>query len=301
MIMQDYLARLEFEKDGTVICEHLSDHLINVATCCYKVVSTEPFRRALANLLASLGHVSGSEAIEVARTLAFMSGFLHDIGKIAYQLDRKVDELCKEDKRRRSLSFRGHELISALMTSHFIQRKALQHLDRVDVAVSTVIVRSVLLHHQGLRGITALSMQKHLDFALPRLNVLVKSEPKVKDYVSKLIEKAIGLTQEVIESVSVIDTLRSFNEHIQDLNFRDILIAPQRILLDHIERASRYGEINRLITGALMIADNYVTYMSVQGRGSSKYVREIAVYVGKTLRMKADECLCVKSECKICA
>lgn len=233
--------------EGPSCAEPLSDHLANVA---------EKARR-LAERLAK-GHGEYAE----------LAAALHDLGKALHNVLHQG---------RRPLSFPYHEVLSAAVAGYYLWN------DGRDPAEIVKIVRPVLLHHQGLRGVSAATYSE----GLASISIWM-DELRQRGSLGQLINGMRNVLNNVAGrlSPSAAKTLRDI-----------ALKLSEKWLVKAVESASTLmprwasppdlatARVARHITAAVMVADNCVARDALRhcGNSASRYVEDVEYLCTKTL------------------
>lgn len=207
--------------------EELIPHLSNVGKIAYK-------------LSLRLNNILNEDLSQSA----FFAGIFHDCFKVAFQpIDIHTYGL-KHSK----LTFPHHEVMSSVFLANYIVRKFDLNLSDKDAKRA---VKSILLHHQGLRVITLDNFWKGYNYVL---NVI---EERSASYVLSKINEILRHF-----NLPVIDTLEKFIEF--------------RTLEEFIHSGDEY---DRFLTGILMVADNYVVSQCLSKPKDRILLEEIIEYV----------------------
>lgn len=156
---------------------------------------------------------------------AKIAGYLHDIFKVVYNLYfGDPNKRCGEDPEFK-LRFWHHEVLSAVYLANLFTRVNLN----LTVNDMKAAVKAVLLHHQGLRRIT--------------YEEFFKGYENIMDVVRRVgVNKVLNEVDKILNQLNI-------NVKSDDLMLR----------FETIYEFLKGGQIeDRIITGTLMIADNYV-------------------------------------------
>ena len=194
--------------------EPLVDHLINVANTAREIVK-------------KLGRDDLADA-------AYYAGLLHDVGKALFQ--NCVGE---------SLTFPHHEIIGAALAYVLYERR---------VSYYRLVVRPVLLHHQGLRGV---------DIEKWRIRRELTDREQVLKSLENLINEAEGKSDDLVDVL---------NEGVRHVGRVVELGERWRSLFIEVDRYE-----TRIVSGALMLADNYVVARAT----GSAYVEDVKRFVDR--------------------
>jgi len=167
---------------------------------------------------------------------AIIAGHFHDLFKVVYQPEN-IKEFCKQNKR---LTFRYHEIASAVFLANYTLKVDDEKDEKMnifkDVNEDQIrrAVKAVLFHHQGLRAITLKSFWEGFNDILKKIN-------KQKDRVEKMVNRV--LSELGYKAVSNIHDY---------LDFRTL----EGMLIEG-------NEYDRLLSGILIVADNYSALKSL--------------------------------------
>ena len=167
---------------------------------------------------------------------AIIAGHFHDLFKVVYQPEN-IKEFCKQNKR---LTFRYHEIASAVFLANYTLKVDDEKDEKMnifkDVNEDQIrrAVKAVLFHHQGLRAITLKSFWEGFNDILKKIN-------KQKDRVEKMVNRV--LSELGYKAVSNIHDY---------LDFRTL----EGMLI-------KGNEYDRLLSGILIVADNYSALKSL--------------------------------------
>jgi len=178
---------------------------------------------------------------------AYLAGLLHDVGKALYQY-----MACKHGEK---LAFPGHEIAGALIAA-----SATRHQ----------LIRPILLHHQGLRGI------RMPDYVI---QIFVEKFNRNLHLLEKLIGELDELTKYDVRPDEAMKELRRLKLDIRTV--RNMLNWHGRICND------KRREYERFLTATVMMADVYVTERWSEehkwGREESIYTRDVVKFVERCL------------------
>jgi len=162
---------------------------------------------------------------------AIIAGHFHDLFKVVYQPEN-IKEFCKQNKR---LTFRYHEIASAVFLANYYTLKVddkkmnIFNEDQIRRAV-----KAVLFHHQGLRAITLKSFWEGFNDILKKIN-------KQKDRVEKMVNRVL--------SELGYETVSNIHDYLDFRTLEGMLI--------------KGNEYDRLLSGILIVADNYSALKSL--------------------------------------
>ncbi len=176
---------------------------------------------------------------------AKVAGALHDVGKVLFNatnkgLIAKIEECVPGSVGKLRLSFPYHEVLSAAIYSTYLwfERSEIKDEERM-------VVRAILLHHQGLRGVAA---SRYLE----GLSEIARRVEGIDEEVSEEIAEVF---KEVAKRLRGLDELNEIADFVDSFGIYRILEnATITFTLIKVEDVSR----GRALSGALMIADNAV-------------------------------------------
>ncbi len=199
---------------------------------------------------------------------AMIAGALHDVGKALFNVIysgyvRKI-EMCEVED---SLSFRHHEVLSAAIYATYLwfRKDTIADEDRM-------IVRAILLHHQGLRGASASTY-------LEGLAELARLVNKAKD-VEEIERKVKLLLNDVGDRLNA-NEIKEVGDFVAELGLPQVL-EHARVTFDLIRIEQKVTEA-RALAGALMIADNAVAIKNAGDASDVRlYPREMLWFIEKS-------------------
>jgi len=201
--------------------------------------------------LSNVGEVARKLSLRLSDILgedlssaAFFAGIFHDCFKVAFQ----PSDIHNYSLRYNKLVFPYHEVMSSVFLANYIVRKFDLNLSYED---AKRVVKSVLLHHQGLRIITLDNFWKGYCYVL---NVI---EYRGTSYVLSKINEILNYF-----NLPTIDVLEKFIEF--------------RTLEEFIRGGDEY---DRFLTGVLMVADNYVVSRCLNKSRYGLLLEEIIDYI----------------------
>jgi hypothetical protein len=205
------------------------------------------------------------------------AGALHDVGKTLFNLvgRRKVERILQGEEG--SLTFPYHEILSAALAGYALWRL------NYETPVIASILRPILLHHQGLRGVSTEWMEKGFREIGARLSDPETSR-ELGSLAANVLEEAarlLGKTGSWRQAIDIIMEIAGFYR--RGASAEEALEESRGLMSSWLSQGFReqesaaVREAVRVATGLVMAADNLVAASaSLECPSSSVYVRELA-------------------------
>lgn len=173
---------------------------------------------------------------------ALIAGHFHDLFKVVYQPE-DISKFCEQNDK---LTFRYHEIASAVFLANYTLKVDDKNINILKEDQIRRAVKAVLFHHQGLRAITLQSFYEGFEDIFKRIN-------KKRDNVEKMVNYVLNQLG--------YKTISNINEYLDFRTLEGMLI--------------KGDEYDRLLSGILIVADNYTALRSLNKRASRLLEDEI--------------------------
>jgi len=173
---------------------------------------------------------------------ALIAGHFHDLFKVVYQPE-DISKFCEQNEK---LTFRYHEIASAIFLGNYALKVDDKNMSPLKEEQIRRVVKAVLFHHQGLRVITLQNFYEGFYDILKKIN-------KKRDEIEKMVNYVLNQLG--------YKTISNINEYLDFRTLEGMLI--------------KVNEYDRLLSGILIVADNYTVLRSLNKRASRLLEDEI--------------------------